>query len=82
MTELKWRPYPETMPQLPVEKWNENNKILVTVLYKDGTRRVDWDCIKSDGKWMRYSGSQRAKVIAWMYIPAPYVREPDQQSLF
>lgn len=81
MTEFKWRDYPDTMPRLPVDDSRQSDKYLVTVLYKDGKKQVDMDYIKSNGTWVRYPGTSRSHVIAWMYCPLPY-DAADQQRLF
>lgn len=80
MTDNKWRPYPDTMPQLPIDSSKPSQPCLVTLQFDDGSHRVDVDRIRSDGTWVKYSG--KPNVIAWMYLPAPYYRIPDQEALF
>jgi len=82
MIDLKWRPYPETLPPLPIDEIKEEDKVLVTILYDDGHRKVDFDYIQADGTWTRYAGTKRHKVIGWMHCPNPYVKEPEQKKLF
>ena len=76
----------ETLPRdiasLPFDEIKEEDKVLVTILYDDGHRKVDFDYIQADGTWTRYAGTKRHKVIGWMHCPNPYVKEPEQKKLF